>query len=90
VSAALTTWEWRRLEVAWSSPDNAHLLVHSLQDTDTWEWSRLSGDSPEQPAPCPRDRASMMAVGPSRLLLVGGADSLNRRLDDCWVFDLDM
>ncbi|KAI7835438.1 hypothetical protein COHA_010667 [Chlorella ohadii] len=59
-------------------------------DTDTWEWSRLSGDSPEQPAPCPRDRASMVAVGPSRLLLVGGADSLNRRLDDCWVFDLDM
>lgn len=24
-----------------------------------------------------------------RLLLVGGADSLNRRLDDCWLFDLE-
>ncbi|PRW60075.1 rab9 effector with kelch motifs [Chlorella sorokiniana] len=58
-------------------------------DTDTWEWSRLSGDSPEQPAPCPRDRASMVAVSPSKLLLVGGADSLNRRLDDCWLFDLE-
>ena len=32
----------------------------------------------------------MTAVGPGKLLLVGGADSLNRRLDDAWLFDLQM
>ena len=55
--------------------------------------SRLSpGDhAPEEaPQPCARDRASMTAVGPGKLLLVGGADSLNRRLDDAWLFDLQM
>ena len=54
--------------------------------------SRLSpGDhAPEEaPQPCARDRASMVAVGPGKLLLVGGADLLNRRLDDAWLFDLE-
>ncbi|KAL4458993.1 hypothetical protein ABPG75_013858 [Micractinium tetrahymenae] len=58
-------------------------------DTDTWEWSRLSGDAPDAPQPCPRDRASMVAVGDSKLLVVGGADAMNRRLDDAWVFNLE-
>ena len=56
---------------------------------DTWEWSRLSGDAPDSPQPCPRDRAAMAAISPSKLLLVGGADSMNRRLDDAWIFDLE-
>ncbi|KAL4431596.1 hypothetical protein ABPG77_001438 [Micractinium sp. CCAP 211/92] len=58
-------------------------------DTDTWEWSRLSGDAPDAPQPCPRDRASMVAVSGNKLLVVGGADAMNRRLDDAWVFDLE-
>ncbi len=58
-------------------------------DTDSWQWSRVSGEAPEAPAPCPRDRAAMCAVGDSRLLVVGGADSMNRRLDDAWLFDLE-
>ncbi|KAI3436230.1 hypothetical protein D9Q98_002284 [Chlorella vulgaris] len=58
-------------------------------DTDTWEWSRLSGDSPDAPQPCPRDRAAMAAIGNGKLLVVGGADSTNRRLDDAWLFDLE-
>jgi hypothetical protein len=31
----------------------------------------------------------MVAVGASKLLVYGGADSANRRLDDAWVFDLE-
>lgn len=59
-------------------------------DTDSWEWQRLSGDAPEAPQPCARDRASMVAVaGGTKLLVVGGADSMNRRLDDAWMFDLE-
>lgn len=45
--------------------------------------------SPDAPQPCPRDRASMVAVGPNKLLLYGGADALNRRLDDMWIFDVE-
>jgi hypothetical protein len=28
-------------------------------------------------------------VGGGRLLVVGGADALNRRLDDAWLFDTE-
>lgn len=45
--------------------------------------------SPELPHPCPRDRAAMVALSPNRLLVYGGADSQNKRLDDAWVFDLE-
>ena len=43
---------------------------------------------PDHAAPCPRDRAAMAAVGPSLLLVYGGADAGNKRLDDAWLFDL--
>ena len=45
--------------------------------------------APDAPAPCPRDRAALVPLSPRALLLYGGADSLNRRLDDAWVFDLE-
>ncbi|KDD76383.1 hypothetical protein H632_c247p0, partial [Helicosporidium sp. ATCC 50920] len=56
-------------------------------DTDSWEWHRVEF-SPDAPAPCPRDRASLVALDDSRLLLSGGADAGNRRLDDLWTFSL--
>jgi hypothetical protein len=31
----------------------------------------------------------MTAISASQLLVVGGADSMNRRLDDAWIFDLE-
>ena len=71
------------------SPLLALLLPPCAPPQDTWEWSRLSGDEPDAPRPCPRDRASLVALGSGRLLLVGGADAMNRRLDDAWVFDLE-
>ena len=67
-----------------------HPPTHTRHPADTWEWSRLSGEAPEAPQPCPRDRAAMAAVGGgTQLLVVGGADSMNRRLDDAWLFDLE-
>ena len=56
---------------------------------DTWEWTRVDV-APDADQPCPRDRAAMVALGSSRLLLYGGADAMNRRLDDLWLFDLDL
>ena len=44
---------------------------------------------PDAPQPCPRDRAALVVLTPRLLLLYGGADSLNRRLDDTWLFDLE-
>ena len=75
----------------WLAFSHPHAIHHRpRQDTDTWEWQRLSGEAPEAPQPCPRDRASMAAVGGGgQLLVVGGADSMNRRLDDAWLFDLE-
>lgn len=55
-------------------------------DTDSWEWARADV-APDAPAPCPRDRAAMAALPSGRLLVYGGADSQNKRLDDAWTFD---
>jgi hypothetical protein len=57
-------------------------------DTASWEWARCEA-APDAPAPCARDRAAMAAVaGGAGLLVYGGADAANRRLDDCWLYDL--
>ncbi|KFM28720.1 Host cell factor 1 [Auxenochlorella protothecoides] len=57
-------------------------------DTDTWEWARLETEA-EAPTPCPRDRACLVAsLDGSSLLLYGGADASNRRLDDLWRYDI--
>jgi hypothetical protein len=45
---------------------------------------------PDAPQPCARDRASMVAVAGGKLLLVyGGADGVNKRLDDAWIYSLE-
>lgn len=52
---------------------------------DTWQWHRQEA-APDQPQPSPRDRASLVALSEDTLLLYGGADALNRRLDDTWLY----
>lgn len=59
-------------------------------DTRTWEWRRCGEQADGQPAraPCARDRAALVpAPDGASLLLYGGADASNRRLDDLWLFD---
>jgi hypothetical protein len=56
-------------------------------DTDTWQWHRMDA-APDAPTPPPRDRAAMVALDEHRLLIYGGADAANRRLDDAWVYDV--
>lgn len=67
---------------------NACLYVYIDRHTqDTWEWSPLHVP-PGPPRPCPRDFASMVALPGRRLLMFGGLDPAERRLDDLWVFDI--
>lgn len=55
-------------------------------DTNSWEWQRL--EPQDDRVPCPRDRASLVAAPDGKsLLLYGGADGSNHRLDDLWLFD---
>ena len=59
-------------------------------DTRTWEWRRCGEQADGQlaRAPCARDRAALVpAPDGASLLLYGGADASNRRLDDLWLFD---
>jgi len=51
---------------------------------DSWAWSQLAAGAP---APAPRDFAGMVDRPDGRLLLFGGLDAAERRLDDTWVFD---
>ncbi len=51
---------------------------------DSWAWSQLAAGAP---APAPRDFAGMVDLPDGRLLLFGGLDAAERRLDDTWVFD---
>ena len=53
---------------------------------DTWEWSsvELAQDASR---PSPRDFAGMVDLPGSRLLLFGGLDASEKRLDDTWIFE---
>ncbi|GJP51998.1 hypothetical protein CLOM_g11122 [Closterium sp. NIES-68] len=54
-----------------------------MLDTDTWQWAQLPcGGTP----PCPRDFASLVAFGSSRLILHGGWDG-TRFLNDTYILD---
>ncbi len=57
-------------------------------DTDSWQWERLDA-SPDHPSPSPRDRSSIVPLDDHRLLIYGGADAANKRLDDVWIYDLN-
>lgn len=57
-------------------------------DTDTWQWERKDA-CPDHPAPSPRDRSSIIPLGDHRLLIYGGTDATNKRLDDVWIYDLN-
>lgn len=67
-------------EVAATSPPFA------LLTQDTWEWSlvELGGGGVR---PSARDFAKLAALPGGRLLLFGGLDASEKRLDDAWIFD---
>ncbi len=53
---------------------------------DTWQWSQLPPRR-DQPAPVARDFCCMVALEGERLLLHGGLDHSEKRLDDTWIYD---
>lgn len=53
---------------------------------ESWSWEKVEGQKGSK-HPAPRDFACMLALDGNRLLLFGGLDSSDRRLDDVWVFD---
>lgn len=57
-------------------------------DSDTWQWERKDA-SPDHPAPSPRDRSSIVPLDDHSLLIYGGADATNKRLEDVWIYDLN-
>ena len=52
---------------------------------DTWQWSQLPLQR-DQPAPAARDFCCMVALEGERLLLHGGLDHSEKRLDDTWIY----
>ncbi|KAK9841168.1 hypothetical protein WJX74_001325 [Apatococcus lobatus] len=55
-------------------------------DTESWSWEKVEPQKGSR-QPAPRDFASMLALDGDRLLLFGGLDAADRRLDDVWLFD---
>lgn len=51
---------------------------------DMWAWSRVEALGPQ---PAPRDFAGLVDLPDGRLLLFGGLDTAEKRLDDTWIFD---
>ena len=58
-------------------------LVAAAQDS--WEWSQVAAAAGVQPSA--RDFARLSALPEGNLLLFGGLDASERRLDDAWLFD---
>lgn len=68
---------------------SAHNIIvdrNNVVPQDNWEWSlvELPQDSAQ---PSARDFACIVALEGGRLLVHGGLDAAERRLDDSWVFD---
>ncbi|CAL8464836.1 g4371 [Coccomyxa elongata] len=55
-------------------------------DTDTWEWAPVELLQ-NAARPSPRDFAAMVDLPAGKLLLFGGLDASEKRLDDTWIFD---
>ena len=56
---------------------------------DTWEWTVV--DLPKDaPRPSARDFAGMVSLPGDRLLLFGGLDATEKRVDDTWLFDAEL
>ncbi|KAL3155648.1 hypothetical protein ABBQ32_012681 [Trebouxia sp. C0010 RCD-2024] len=55
-------------------------------NTDNWEWNHIELQK-DAAQPSPRDFACMVALEGGRLLVHGGLDATERRLDDTWMFD---
>ena len=51
---------------------------------DMWAWSKVEARGAQ---PAPRDFAGLVDLPDGRLLLFGGLDTAEKRLDDTWVFD---
>lgn len=58
--------------------------MHAMQDT--WEWTPVEM-AEDVPQPSARSFAAMCALPGSQLLLFGGLEQPERRLDDTWLFD---
>lgn len=52
---------------------------------DSWEWSQVAPAPGARPSA--RDFARLAALPGGSILLFGGLDASERRLDDAWVFD---
>lgn len=53
---------------------------------DNWEWNHIELQK-DAAQPSARDFACMVALEGGRLLVHGGLDATERRLDDAWLFD---
>lgn len=53
---------------------------------DTWEWAPVELQQ-NAVRPSPRDFAAMVDLPSGKLLLFGGLDASEKRLDDTWIFD---
>lgn len=53
---------------------------------DLWEWEKITVES--LAIPPARDFACLIALPGGRLLLHGGLDTQERRLDDTWIFHI--
>ena len=53
---------------------------------DSWQWAHVEPDGSGLRPPA-RDFARLAPLPGGRLLLFGGLDAAEKRLDDAWVFD---
>ena len=55
---------------------------------DNWEWTQVHVQ-PGSPQPVPRDFLGMVHLPGHGVLLFGGLDGAEKRLDDTWIFDCE-
>jgi Galactose oxidase, central domain len=75
-----------RAHAAWRSYLTAGRSKQHINPQDAWEWSKLEVEE-AAPQPTSRDFAGMVDLPDGRLLLFGGLDAGEKRLEDTWIFD---